>query len=102
MERTNAYTIQDGTYHAGDPRTATPEIKVYYPEEEAEKETLPPPVTATPLDEPTPAPAETVPAETHVCKVSVQDAISQNWLSFALVGLVLLGLGYAIGKSKTL
>jgi len=90
-----------GSNSKDDPRIDSPEISVVYPSvpkgaptqlvEREEKNTVQVPNMQTPVE-------ESFSEQNHECKVTWQDAISQNGTPFLIIGLVLFGLGYMIGK----
>lgn len=77
-----------------DPRIDSPNIEVTYPAQSKE----------IPVEETKETPEKTEVKQTsdksdqHVCQVDVQTAIQQNLNSFVLIGLIILGIGYMIGK----
>lgn len=105
--QTKQSVINEGATVSQDPRIDSPEIKVTY----ATEEVVSPPPTTEPIDDiisiprivPTPEPPkEEIKEEVkddHTCSVTVQKAIEQNWIVFAIGTLVLIGVGVAIGKS---
>lgn len=84
-----------------DPRIDSPEIKVVYPSVDQELKTDQAKVTepltvdpnATQVIEPNPQPSTE-----HVCTIGLQEAIKQHLFPIILGGLVMLILGYLIGK----
>ena len=95
---------------ARDPRIESPNIRVVYPAEDTpvlKNETVQTNETA-PQNKETDTPVQTTQTqtstegqtETHTCSLSWQQALKQHATLFGLTALLILGLGYIIGKSK--
>ena len=103
MERVIKNTMTKGTASvkpSSDPRIDSPDIKVVYPSipREIPKQT---PVESqeqkVKLAQTTSTPVSEV-AETSERKISWQDAITQNSTVFLIIGLLVFGIGFMIGK----
>lgn len=97
----NSSTTRPMEVDYGDPRIDSPEIKVVYPsldhEVKMDQTKVNEPLTVDPNEvqviEPNPQPITQ-----HICTIDLQEAIKQHLFPILLGGLVMLILGYLIGK----
>lgn len=83
----------DQSNSENDPRIDSPNIEVIYPTQTREIPVEQ--IKEAPKHQPPEPPQE---SKEHECKVDLQTAIKQNLQSFVLIALLILGIGYMIGK----
>jgi len=91
-----------------DPRIVSPEIQVLYPavdEDSTEKsqsmETKKETTQVGEVEFPPKKEETKTENEPHTCSLSLEEAVKQHWVTFTIAGVVLVGLGFLIGKSKS-
>lgn len=100
FKNTTANPTLKTAFQAGDPRIDSPEIKVVFPSVSADLpryQDLGEP-TESPITPPEPPKEKEKEEDNHTCTVTWLDALKQNAAPFGLLGLLLLLIGYIIGK----
>lgn len=105
---TKEMVINQNAQKSDDPRIDSPQIKVVYPkieETEPNNQNIPTQTPNQPSEQTNTEVVNEQPKQKetsdHVCTTSIQKAIEQNWMAFSLMGIAILGIGYFIGKSKS-